>query len=93
MDEVQQKYTNFKRFIRSEAPESPWMQYVIGMPINDFLMTIADHSSGRSVDEILDKIMEATHMRRGDFRPKAVDTFKLYIEYFGDVAGQMYPHD
>lgn len=98
MEVVQQKYDNFRAFLSNEVPNAFWLSLVTSAPLETFLRGVYErkekerHAMGGklTIEQITDRILVETGLRREQFTLSAIAKFQLYTEYFLDVSTQLY---
>lgn len=87
MEVVQAKFDNFKKFVSESAPNAWLLNRLLETDLREFLATISEKlAENLTTDEIVEKVLGFAWVSPGDFSTAQLDKFKLYIEYFRDVA-------
>jgi hypothetical protein len=92
MQEVEEKYKNFKLFVSEKAPASPMITMFMQIPLNLFLQTCYHHQKLRTKKkEITKSIFEKLGVTQKDFEPEDLAKFNRYVAYFlkaSSIIGQ-----
>jgi hypothetical protein len=82
-NEVDAKFTRFKEFVRSAAPDSTLLSLFLAMPLGAFLETVkARAAEDMSVSEITNRVLSFASLQREQFTAEQLERFGLYIDYF-----------
>ena len=91
---VEQKFTNFKRFVGENTQDvmSAGMQFIfMNLSLDQFLAAIAsdiDNEVGvkENIIGMTNKVLEIIGTTRENFSPQVLKKFNLYMEYFVTVS-------
>lgn len=95
MEEVTEKFNNFKWFICSITPPEIQARLKFRLlmqgPMHLFLKSVYTHMvvEKESVDQVVAIVCDFAGVAPADFTEEQIEKFKLYIEYFGLVAAAL----
>ena len=86
MDQVEQKFINFKNFLIDAVPDdNQHIQLITSSTLGVFLRTLKNYEKLND-DQLFTHIIEFTKINISDFSSDVTIKFKRYLQYFRKVA-------
>ena len=93
MNIVEDRFTNFKKFINNAVPlecrGNPLLVQMETVPLPMFLSSVHSHQA-EGCSEIFGGMLEKMDLKEGDISKADIQKLWRYIQYFKEVAKEIY---